>query len=105
MNKISVIISTYNEEQRISTVLKSVKGHHLIREIIVVNDGSSDKTSEVVKKFSYVKLIEFRKNKGKITAMKKGCEAAKSNIVLFLDADLRNLTHKKLYLDVFSVVF
>lgn len=89
-NKISVVIAAYNEEPRIAAVLKAVENHPLIDEVIVVNDGSSDKTSDVVKKFK-VNLIDNEKNIGKTLTIKKGIEAAKNDIVMLLDADLIDL--------------
>lgn len=90
-NKISVIIAAYNEEPRIAEVLKVVEKHPLLDEVIVVNDGSSDKTSSVVKGFK-VRLIENKKNMGKTLSVKKGVEAAKNNLIMMLDADLKGLT-------------
>jgi len=92
MNKrISVVIAAYNEEPRIAEVLKAVEHHPLIDEVIVVNDGSKDKTSEVVKRFD-VKLIENEKNMGKTLSIKRGVEAAKNEIIMLLDADLVDLS-------------
>lgn len=89
--KISVIIAAYNEEPRIAEVLKIVEHHPLIDEVIVVNDGSKDNTSKVVKKFD-VKLIENEKNMGKTLSVKRGIEAAKNELIMLLDADLKGLT-------------
>lgn len=94
--KISVVIAAYNEEPRISAVLKAVSGHPIIDEVIVVNDGSSDDTSGVVKKFD-VKLIENEKNMGKTLSVKRGIESAKNDIVMLLDADLKGLDEKSIY--------
>lgn len=94
-NKISVVIAAWNEEPRIAEVLKVVEKHPMIDEVIVVNDGSTDKTSEVVKKFN-VKLIENKKNLGKTLSVKKGIKAAKNDLIMLLDADLKGLTEKSL---------
>ncbi len=93
--KISVIIAAYNEEPRIAKVLKVVEHHSLIDEVIVVNDGSADKTSEVVKKFD-VTLIENEHNMGKTLSVKRGIETAKNELIMLLDADLNGLTAKTL---------
>lgn len=89
-NKISVVIAAYNEEPRIAQVLKVVEHHPLIDEVIVVNDGSIDNTSDIVRKFD-VKLIENGKNLGKTLSVKKGIEASKNSLIMMLDADLRGL--------------
>ena len=48
-NKISVIIPTYNEQNTIKEILKKVKSIKLKKEIIVINDGSTDDTSKILK--------------------------------------------------------
>ena len=87
---ISVVIAAYNEEPRIANVLKIVEHHPLVDEVIVVNDGSKDKTSEIIKKFD-VTLIENEQNMGKTLSVKRGIEAAKNDIIMLLDADLIGL--------------
>jgi glycosyltransferase involved in cell wall biosynthesis len=91
--KISVVIAAYNEADRISNVLKVVERHPLIDEVIVVNDGSKDSTAEIVKKFD-VRLIDNEHNMGKTLSVKRGIEAAKNDIIMLLDADLKGLNHK-----------
>lgn len=92
--KITAIIPAYNEELRISTVLETVVQTKIIDEIIVVNDGSTDQTAEVVKEFSQVRLIDNRENKGKGAALMAGIEHNNSNILVFIDADLVGLQTK-----------
>ncbi|MFZ2125067.1 MAG: glycosyltransferase family 2 protein [Candidatus Saccharimonadales bacterium] len=89
-SKISVVIAAYNEAPRIERVLKVVDNHPLIDEVIVVNDGSCDGTSEVCKKFK-LKLIENEKNLGKTLSVKKGILASKNDLIMLLDADLIGL--------------
>lgn len=91
MTKLSCIIPAYNEASRIEAVLQSVVGHPLINEVIVVDDGSSDGTAEVVKGIDGVRLIELPQNKGKTWAVTVGIEAATGDTLMFVDADLLGL--------------
>ncbi len=91
---VSAIVPAYNEEVRIGCVLDVLSSSDLIKEIIVVDDGSSDNTSEVVKKFEKVKLIRNKTNMGKAYSMNLGVERSKFDVVFFCDADIRNLDKK-----------
>lgn len=91
MTTLSCIIPAYNEATRIEAVLRSVVGHPLINEVIVVDDGSSDGTAEVVKGIDGVRLIELPQNKGKTWAVTVGIEAATGDTLMFVDADLLGL--------------
>lgn len=87
---VSVIIPAYNEEKHIGEVLaavKAVKDVGEVVDIIVVNDGSTDRTAEVAYSFG-VKVIELPRNMGKGCAMKVGLDNTSASVVLFLDADL-----------------
>ena len=85
--KTTAIIPAYNEEQRIGEVLEAVKNSRLVDEIIVVDDGSVDKTAEVAKRMG-VKVIINDKNLGKGGALCRGLKDCQSDVILFLDADL-----------------
>jgi len=93
--RISVVIAAYNEEARIADVLKVVVNHPLIDEIIVVNDGSSDSTSDIIKRFN-VALIENQKNMGKTLSIKEGIEIANNDLIMLIDADLIGLDQKSI---------
>lgn len=90
--KISCIICAYNEGERIINVVNTAKQSPLLDEIIVVNDGSTDNTKEILNQISGIYLINLEKNSGKGDAMQAGLENAGGEIVLFLDADLKGLT-------------
>jgi glycosyltransferase involved in cell wall biosynthesis len=92
--KVAVIIPAFNEEERIELVLNVVTASFLVDEIIVINDGSTDRTSEVVKKNSSVKLIKHSENKGKGAAMATGIASTDAEILVFVDADLIGLTEE-----------
>ena len=92
--KLSVIIPAYNEEELIIGTLDEVtnflKKKKYSWEIVVVDDGSKDKTSKLVKgyKGKRVRLVRLSKNSGKGAALKKGFLEAKGDYQIFTDADL-----------------
>ena len=96
MKKVSCIICTYNEETRISRVLKVVSDHPLINEVIVVDDCSTDNTVKDVLRFKGVKLIRHKKNLGKSLSMRDGCNKTKNDLIIFLDVDLVGLTQNNI---------
>lgn len=90
--KVVAIIPAYNEEERIAIVLEAIEETGLIDEIVVVNDGSTDRTAEVVKQFPEVILINKKENKGKGSALMIGMENTDGDILVFIDADLIGFT-------------
>jgi glycosyltransferase involved in cell wall biosynthesis len=93
--KISAIIPAYNEANTIGSVLSTVVSSNLIDEIIVVNDGSGDLTSQKAADFG-VLVINLPINGGKGYAMSKGLEVSTGEVIIFLDADLVGLQKKHL---------
>ena len=92
--KVSVIIPAYNEEDTVATVVEVVKNAAFVDEILVVNDGSSDNTeAEAIK--AGARVITHEKNKGKGEALYTGYKEAECDIIAFIDADIHNLTSKK----------
>lgn len=89
--RISCIICAFNEAPRIGAVLEVASGHPLLHEVIVVDDGSTDNTSEIVKRFPAVKLISYTVNRGKSFAMATGVATAQGDFLMLLDADLKGL--------------
>lgn len=93
--KISVIIPAFNEEERIiptiNNLLNFFLANHILFEIIVVDDGSTDSTSDVINRLSSVnssvKLIRLPDNMGKGFAVKAGMLAANGELLVFMDAD------------------
>ena len=88
MNKISVVIPLYNKGKYIVRALSSIHQQaHLVDEVIVVDDGSSDNGADIIKsKFPNVILIE-QKNQGVSIARNTGISRAKNEFIAFLDAD------------------
>ncbi len=91
--KITILIPAYNEAHSIKEVIRRIKALNLgyKYEILVVDDGSTDETSEIVKKMNNVRLITHKMNKGKGTALKTGFNAANGDIVVIQDADMEYL--------------
>lgn len=93
---LSVIIPAYNEEARLGRCLKVVIGylqsHYPSHELIVVDDGSSDATAQVVAAAiahePLARLITYKPNRGKGYAVRTGVLASSGEAVLFMDADL-----------------
>jgi glycosyltransferase involved in cell wall biosynthesis len=88
---VSVIIPAYNEEKTIADVIMPIKKVPAVTEIIVVSDGSVDRTAEVAKEAGATVIVS-EINKGKGGAMMLGVEHASQDVILFLDADLIGLT-------------
>ena len=100
MDKISIIVSCYNEEKALPLFYEEIEKvkkqdfQNVEFEYIFVNDGSSDKTLDIIKKLSEkdtkVKYISFSKNFGKESAMYAGLEASTGDYVTLMDADLQD---------------
>ncbi len=92
MKKISIIIPVYNEEHTIAKAVDSVCDTELPgwqKEIIVVNDGSTDSTKQILDSLKRnIRIISKEKNEGKGSALQEGFKAAKGDIILIQDADL-----------------
>jgi glycosyltransferase involved in cell wall biosynthesis len=92
--KTSIVICTYNEEKTIADVVISCCTHNPNAEILVVDDGSVDRTEIILQEISMnysFRYEKLRENKGKSWAMAYGVEKAKNDIILFFDADVSNI--------------
>ncbi|WP_425448692.1 glycosyltransferase family 2 protein [Dethiothermospora halolimnae] len=86
-NKIVCVIPTYNEELYIEDTIKGLKKTNLIDSIVVVDDGSTDETINLVEKMD-VKLIKLNKNYGKGYAIKKALKAIDFDLLVLVDGDI-----------------
>lgn len=89
--KFSIIIPAYNAEKTITKSVNSLlKSHYKSFEIVIINDGSKDKTEEIINrlslKHSNIKIFS-QKNSGPFIARNKGVELATGEYILFMDAD------------------
>ncbi len=89
--RISCIVCALNEGPRIGAVLDVAAAHPLVAEVIVVDDGSTDDTAQVVARYANVRLISHAKNEGKSKAVATGVAAARHELLMLLDADLKGL--------------
>ncbi len=102
MNKdrpyLSVVIPVYNEEENISPLLeglnKALSSINRPFEVIIVDDGSTDKTAQILKnlkpQYPWLKIIFLRRNFGQSAAFTAGIDHAKGEIIVTMDGDLQN---------------
>ncbi len=96
--ELSIIIPLYNEEESLPELISWIKSvvdkMNINYEAILVDDGSKDKSWEVIEKLSgeynFVRGIKFQRNYGKSAALHEGFEAAQGNVVVTMDADLQD---------------
>jgi len=89
--KVSFIVPCYNEEENVLAAIDGIlKTRPSDVEVVVVDDGSTDRTAELVSSLndSRVKLVSYKPNQGKGVAVKMGFEAATGDILVVVDADL-----------------
>jgi biofilm PGA synthesis N-glycosyltransferase PgaC len=90
---LSILVACYNEEKNISSTILSIykQKYPGPLEVIVINDGSQDQTKNIVKRlikrFSWLKLIDVEENQGKALCLNQGLEAAKYNTIITIDGD------------------
>lgn len=97
---VAVIIPVINEEESVPNVISTTSNFELVDEVIVVDDGSTDRTVEVVEELaksnSKVKLLKNPENKGKAYSINEGVNSTDAEVLLFLDSDLVGLNDRHL---------
>ena len=89
--KLSVVIPVYNEKRTLSELIRRVEAVKLEKEIIIVDDASTDGTRDLLKKYEEqerFKVIYQSKNAGKGSALRAGFDMAEGEIIIVQDADL-----------------
>ncbi len=98
MKKLSIVVPCYNEEKVIKTsyerIKKAIQNLAYLSEIIFVNDGSADKTGEILsnlaKSDSIVKVVTFSRNFGHQTAVTAGINYCSGDVAIIMDADMQD---------------
>ncbi len=93
--KITAIVPAYNEGPRLAAVLRVLTSYPAFDEVIVVDDGSTDNTSRVARRWP-ARYLRLAANQGKGRAMDHGVRAARGEVIFFCDADIEGLTHAAL---------
>ena len=89
--KLSIIIPTFNEAVTLSQIIQRVKNQsfkNISKEIIVIDDGSTDATKKILSRQTGIKKITLFKNQGKGAAIRAGLKQASGDYILIQDADL-----------------
>lgn len=95
--KTTAIVCAFNEERTIESILNDLCEIKYFDDLIVINDGSKDETKSRINELKltkYFTAIHLSENKGKGYAMAMGTVLAKTEFLVFIDADLSNFTHK-----------
>ncbi len=89
--RVTAIVPAWNEEKTIADVIHPLLASEYIEEVIVVSDGSTDRTCEVAKAAG-ARVYAFEKNQGKGQAMLYGVSQTNASVIGFFDADLKGFT-------------
>jgi glycosyltransferase involved in cell wall biosynthesis len=89
--KLSVIMPVYNEVNTLEEIVGQVLATNLVHEIVMVDDGSTDGTRDIMKQWDshpMIKVIYHNRNQGKGSAVRTGFDAATGEVIVIQDADL-----------------
>lgn len=93
--RFACLIPAYNEAPRIAGVLSATVGHPLLERVLVVDDGSSDRTAEVARQHG-AEVLALGANGGKTAALARGLAALDTSHVVLIDGDLTGLKPRHL---------
>ena len=97
IDSVSIVIPVFNEAENIPEIFREIKSvceeNRYIYEIILADDGSTDKTFEVAQSLAPVKVIRFRRNFGQTAALDAGIKQARHSLVITMDGDGQNDPH------------
>ncbi len=88
--KVSVVIPAYNEEKTVGRVVRAARRVPVVDEVIVVDDGSEDRTAERAREAG-ARVVSHPENRGKGEAMRTGLEHSNGDVIAFVDADIENI--------------
>ena len=92
---VSIVIPAYNEEPTVAQVVSVARKLAYVDEVIVVDDGSTDRTVEEARNAGAT-VISHKTNQGKGAAIKTGFKNSHGDIIAFIDADISNFTTTKI---------
>ncbi|WP_028581095.1 glycosyltransferase family 2 protein [Desulfogranum japonicum] len=90
MRSLSIVIPFYNEEENVLTILNEVRSYQPQAEIIAVDDGSTDRTWELICSHEHSKGMRMTHNQGQSAALLAGLKKAQGDIVVMMDGDGQN---------------
>lgn len=90
MSNRSIVIPFYNEEECVRSVLEEAHACQPDAEIVAVDDGSSDRTWEIIKSLDFVSGLRLTENRGQSAALYAGLRAAKGDVLILMDGDGQN---------------
>jgi dolichol-phosphate mannosyltransferase len=89
---VSVVVPVFNEEENMSILQSELRDalQGLDHELVVVDDGSTDRSAEKIETAPNVRIVRFEKNTGQSAALYAGIKAARGKTIVMIDSDLQN---------------